>query len=157
MSRADLLDVNVWLALAHVHHPHHARAKQYWASADVPLAFCRASMQGFLRLVTQPKVMGHAVHTPAEAWHIYTAHLASGRSVLLPEPEGIDLVWQRLSTAPNFHARDWTDAYLASFAIQADCRMVSFDAGFARYQKVGPSQDVGLDFLHLAPELDAES
>ena len=157
MSRADLLDVNVWLALAHVHHPHHAAAKQYWAGATVPLAFCRTSMQGFLRLVTQAKVMGNAVHTPAEAWSIYTAHLASGRGVLLPEPDGIDVVWQRLSTVPNFHTRDWTDVYLASFAIQADCRMVSFDAGFAQYQQVGQSQEVGLDFLHLRPELIAEN
>lgn len=157
MSRADLLDVNVWLALAHVHHPHHAAARQYWASATVPLAFCRTSMQGFLRLVTQPKVMGDAVHTPAEAWHIYAAHLASGRSVLLSEPEGLDLVWQRLSSATGFHTRDWTDAYLASFAIQADCRMVSFDAGFAQYQKVGQNQEAGLDFLHLKPELEAEN
>lgn len=156
MSRADLLDVNVWLALAHVHHPHHAAARQYWASATVPLAFCRTTMQGFLRLVTQPAVMGNAVHTPPEAWSIYTAHLHSGRSVLLPEPDGIDVAWQRLSTVANFHTRDWTDTYLASFAIQADCRMVSFDAGFARYRKVGQSQDVGLDFLHLQPEQHAQ-
>lgn len=149
----DLLDVNVWLALAHVQHPHHTAAKQYWASATVPLAFCRTSMQGFLRLVTQAKVMGDAVHTPAEAWSIYTAHLASGRSVLLPEPDGLDVVWQRISTAPNFHIRDWTDAYLASFAITAHCRTVSFDAGFAKYQK----PDVGLDFLHLKPELDSKN
>ena len=149
----DLLDVNVWLALAHVQHPHHAAAKQYWANAIVPLAFCSTSMQGFLRLVTQPKVMGNAVHTPLEAWSIYAAHLASGRSVLLPEPDGLDVVWQRISTAPNFHIRDWTDAYLSSFAISANCRMVSFDAGFAKYQK----PDAGLEFLHLKPELQGKN
>ncbi len=157
MSRADLLDVNVWLALAHVHHPHHAAARQYWTDATVPLAFCRASMQGFLRLVTQKAVMGGAVHTPLEAWGIYTAHLATGRSVLLPEPDGIDVVWQRLSTAPNFHTREGTDAYLASFAIQSNCRVVSFDAGFAQYEKAGSNQGGGLDFLHLKPLLEAEN
>ena len=141
----DLLDVNVWLALAHVQHPQHAVAKQYWADATTPLAFCRTSMQGFLRLVTQPAVMGDAVHTPTEAWSIYTAHLASGRSVWLPEPDGLDAVWQRLSTVPTFHPRDWTDTYLASFAIQAGCRLVSFDVGFAKYQQQGS----GLDFLSL--------
>lgn len=144
-SACDLLDVNVWLALAHVQHPHHAAARQYWTSTTVQLAFCRTSMQGFLRLVTQVKVMGNAVHTSSEAWSIYTAHLASGRSVLLPEPDGLDAIWQRLSIAPNFHIRDWTDAYLASFAISAHCRMVSFDAGFMKYQ----NQGIGLDFLHL--------
>jgi uncharacterized protein len=152
-ATCDLLDVNVWLALAHVQHPHHEAAKQYWVGATVPLAFCRTSMQGFLRLVTQAKVMGDAAHTPLEAWGIYTAHLASGRSVFLPEPDGLDAVWQRLSASQNFHIRDWTDAYLASFAIQAHCRMVSFDAGFAKYQK----PDVGLDFLHLKPGLMAQT
>lgn len=116
------------------------------------MAFCRTSMQGFLRLVTQAKVMGNAVHTPLEAWGIYTAHLASGRSVLLPEPDGLDAIWQRLSTAPAFHIRDWTDAYLASFAISANCRMVSFDAGFTKYR----NQNVGLDFLHLKPGVEGE-
>ena len=107
-------------------------------------------MQGFLRLVTQAAVMGNAVHTPQEAWSICTAHLASGRSVLLPEPVGLDAVWQRLTTRSGFHVRDWTDAYLASFAIHANCRMVSFDAGFAKYQ----NPDSGLNFLHLKQELE---
>ena len=151
MSQADLPDVNVWLALAHVHHPHHAAARQYWTDATVPLAFCRTSLQGFMQLVTQPVVMGKAVHTPAEAWGIYTAHLASGRSVLMTEPAGIDMMWQRLSTLPKFHIRDWADSYLASFAISTNCRMVSFDAEFAKYQKPG----VGLDFLHLKPAVKA--
>ena len=153
MSRTDLLDVNVWLALAHVHHPHHATARQYWLDARVPMAFCRTSVQGFLRLVTQAAVMGNAVHTPSEAWSIYTAHLASGRSVLLPEPDGLDASWQRMTTSANFRTRDWTDAYLANFAIQANCRMVSFDAGFAKYQTSEP----GLAFLHLQPESAQQS
>ena len=149
MSRADLLDVNVWLALAHVQHPHHAVAREYWATSTVPMAFCRTSMQGFLRLVTQPAVMGNAVHSPVEAWSIYTAHLSTGRSVLLPEPDGIDAVWQRLSCTKSFHVRDWTDAYLASFAISADCRLVSFDAGLGQYRNKLDKQQLQLDFLHL--------
>ena len=153
MSRADLLDVNVWLALAHVHHPHHAAARRYWTASAVPMAFCRVSMQGFLRLVTQPAVMGSAVHTPAEAWDIYSAHLSTGRSGLISEPDDIDAVWQRLSTAQGFHVRDWTDTYLASFAICGGYRLVSFDAGFAKYQSKAKNQqgkhDAVLDFLQL--------
>ena len=101
--------------------------------------------------------MGGAVHTPLEAWGIYTAHMATGRSMLIPEPDGIDVVWQRLSTAPSFHIRDWMDAYLASFAIQANCRLVSFDAGFAQYEKAGPGHGEALNFLHLKPLLEAEN
>ena len=101
----------------------------------------------------QVAVMGDAVHTPTEAWGIYAAHLSTGRSVFLAEPDGLDADWQRLSSADGFHARDWTDAYLASFAIAADCRLVSFDAGFVKYQTKaqgkGKAQTASLEFLHL--------
>ena len=111
--------------------------------------------------------MGAAVQTLAEAWSIYTARLATGRSVLLAEPDNVDSVWQRLSSVENFHIRDSADAYLASFALCADYRLVSFDAGFARYRPSesgkefskakGKLKSLGtqLDFLHLRPELEA--
>ena len=141
MKAPDLLDVNVWLALAHPGHTHHEAAKNYWSSAPSQLAFCRASMQGFLRLVTQPAVMGAAVHTPEEAWSIYDAHLGCGRVVFLPEPATAEEQMRRYSSRPGFQTRNWTDAWLASFAVTAGCRMVSFDGGFTQYD--------GLDFLQL--------
>lgn len=141
MTAPDLLDVNVWLALAYPGHTHHEAARHYWAGASSPLAFCRSSMQGFLRLVTQPAVMGAAAHTPEEAWAIYEAHLSGGRAVLLPEPATAEAQMRRYTTRPGFRARDWTDAWLASFAVTAGCRMVSFDAGFTQYES--------LDFLQL--------
>jgi predicted nucleic acid-binding protein len=38
--------------------------------------------------------------------------------------------------------RNWTDAYLAAFAVSASLRLVSFDADFKKFP--------GLDFLHLS-------
>ena len=141
MTPFDLLDVNVWLALAHPGHMHHAVAKNYWAGAQAQSAFCRVSMQGFLRLVTQAAVMGSAVHTPEEAWSIYAAHLTSGRTLFLHEPATLEEQVQRYTTKAHFNLRDWTDAWLAGFAVAAGCRLVSFDAGFKQFE--------GLDFLHL--------
>ncbi len=46
-----------------------------------------------------------------------------------------------LTLRDGLEQRDWTDAYLASFAMTAACRMVSFDKGFAQYE--------GLQFLQL--------
>jgi uncharacterized protein len=137
----DLLDVNVWLALAHPGHTHHTAAKHYWQNSVNGMAFCRTTMQGFLRLVTQPAVMGAAVHSTAEAWMIYSAHLASGRVQFVAEPASIEAQLRALTLRDNFQQRDWTDAYLASFAMTAACRMVSFDKGFAQYE--------GLQFLQL--------
>ena len=145
MTAPDLPDVNVWIALANIYHPHHPSAKQYWQNPAHNFAFCRVSMMGFLRIATQKTIMGEAVHTPLEAWGIYNAHLATGRSVFASEPTGLDDALQRITNAPSFHPRDWIDAYLASFALQAGCRLVSFDKGFAQYQ--APH---GLDFLLLS-------
>jgi uncharacterized protein len=137
----DLLDVNVWLALAHPGHTHHAAAKHYWLNSVDMMVFCRTTMQGFLRLVTQPAVMGSAVHTTAEAWTIYSAHLASGRVQFAAEPASVEAQLRTITLRNGFQQRDWTDAYLASFAMAAACRMVSFDKGFAQYE--------GLQFLQL--------
>jgi uncharacterized protein len=137
----DLLDVNVWLALAHPGHTHHAAAKNYWSESQAQPAFCRVSMQGFLRLVTQATVMGPAAHTPEEAWSIYAAHLHGGRTLFLHESAMLEEQVQRYTTKADFNLRDWTDAWLAGFAVTAGCRLVSFDGGFKQYE--------GLDFLHL--------
>jgi uncharacterized protein len=137
----DLLDVNVWLALAHPGHTHHLAAKDFWQNCAEPMAFCRTTMQGFLRLVTEPAVMGAAVHNAAEAWLIYNAHLASGRVQFVAEPASLEAQWRAVTLRADFAQRDWTDAYLASFAMAAGCRMVSFDKGFAQYG--------GLEFLQL--------
>ena len=141
MKSIDLLDVNVWLALAHPRHSHHEAAINYWSAATAQLAFCRTSMQGFLRLLTQPAVMGKALHTAEEAWEIYAAYLNSGRVTFIPEPATTEAQMRTYTTRPDFHVRDWTDAYLASFAITAGCRMVSFSSGFKQYE--------ALDFLPL--------
>ena len=85
--------------------------------------------------------MGAAAHTAAEAWTIYSAHLASGRVQWVTEPASIEVQLRALTLRDTFQQRDWTDAYLASFAMTAGCRMVSFDKGFAQYE--------GLQFLQL--------
>ena len=62
----DLLDINVWLALADENHQHHCRARLYWEKESAArLAFCRVTMLGFLRLATHPRAMnGHPLFRP---------------------------------------------------------------------------------------------
>ena len=55
----DLPDVNVWLALAVNQHPHHDAAAAYWSAHEAGLVwFCRVTMLGLVRLLSNPKVMG---------------------------------------------------------------------------------------------------
>ena len=60
----------------------------------------------------------------------------------LREPVGLDDRYCALSCAPGFAHHLWTNAYLAAFAMVGNCRLVSFDADFKRFD--------GLDFLHLS-------
>ena len=58
-SCGDLPDVNVWLALAVNQHPHHDAAAAYWSGHQAgPVWFCRVTMLGLVRLLSNPKVMG---------------------------------------------------------------------------------------------------
>ena len=63
-----LIDINVWLALSLEQHPQHLAAARWYASlSDPALLFCRFTMLGFLRLLTNRQVMGDSTMTVAGA------------------------------------------------------------------------------------------
>jgi toxin-antitoxin system PIN domain toxin len=139
----DLPDVNVWLALADADHKHHAVAKAYWLRLDAtPVAFCRVSMLGFLRLSTQPKVLSFRPSIQ-EAWNLYRQYLSDPHVVFLNEPPDFEAFMEKLTSTPGFVHRLSTDAYLAALAIASGCRLVSLDSDFQTFD--------GLHFLHLKP------
>lgn len=136
---ADLLDVNVWLALAVEEHPRHKPALNSWGQLKRP-SFCRVTQLGFLRLLCNPHVMGGAVLEPEAAWEEYAGLLRDGGLEFVEEPSGLDARLKQLTKG----SRDfWTDAYLAAFARCANLRLVSFDSGFSRFSD--------LSFLELRP------
>jgi len=134
-SSADLLDVNVWLALAAEAHPHHSRAAVYWENEAAPVnAFCRLTQLAFLRHLTNKVIMTDQVLSPSAAWEKYQEFLALPEVVCLAEPAGLD---ERLGdfcnlgrTSPNL----WTDAYLAAFGKCGALRLVTFDRGFSKFK-----------------------
>ena len=146
-SSADLLDANVWLALAAEAHTHHRRAEAYWKSEAAPIAaFCRLTQLAFLRHLTNRTIMGDQALTPSSAWTKRGEFLALPEVRFLAEPPGLDEQLGELChlgrTSPNL----WTDAYLASFAKCAGLRLVTFDHFFTRF--------TGLELLILKPEED---
>ncbi len=138
----DLLDVNVWLALAVEAHTHHARAKEYWQKGAAPVtAFCRITHLAFLRHLTNKAVMGGHRLTLSAAWAKSAEFLALPEVALLSEPAGLDDQLERFCQTGAGSPNWWTDAYLAAFAKCAGLRLVSFDQGF--------SKTAGLDLLLL--------
>ena len=134
ISTIDLPDVNVWLALTNPDHAFHARAVQYWNEEMHVggIAFCRITMLGFLRLMTNAKAMADKPFGHQEAWEIYGTYRGLPEVRFLIEAPDIETRFTTL----DFPQRMWTDAYLAAFVLTAGCRIVSFDRDFSRFNEV---------------------
>lgn len=141
----DLLDLNVWLALVVEGHSHHELARRYWRTEGASvhaIHFCRVTMLGFLRLLTQPKLMGSAACSAPEAAERYLSLLSLPEIEMTPEPADCEDILLGYVRQPWFVPRLWTDAYLAAFAVSGGLRLVTFDTDFARFGE--------LQRLHLA-------
>ncbi len=126
-----LADVNVWTALALAGHAHHSAAGQWLRKAETDqLFFCRVTQSGFLRLLTNARIMGEHTLTPTQAWGVYDTSYKDDHVRFAPEPPGLEAAWRaatrRSRTGPNF----WMDAYLSAFAAAAGFTVVTFDRGF---------------------------
>jgi len=130
-----LPDINVWIALAVAEHVHHAPATA-WAEAAASdlLAFCRVTQMGFLRLLTNPQIMGGDELTSARAWSLLDSFYLDDGIVFVEEPAGIESRWRALTRHSRFGRNMWTDAYLAAFAGTGGHTLITFDAGFTRYK-----------------------
>jgi uncharacterized protein len=137
---ADLLDVNVWLALTVQGHPHHRAGRKAWTQLTRP-SFCRQTHLGLLRLLCNPHVMGRAVLEPAGAWAAYQPLIDADAVEFVDEPAGLEARLKHFAKGARAARDFWSDAYLAAFARCAGMRLVSFDSGFTRYKD--------LDFLLL--------
>ncbi|MGA3096340.1 MAG: TA system VapC family ribonuclease toxin [Bryobacteraceae bacterium] len=129
-----MIDINVWLALTWDKHPQHIPASRWYASIDdAALLFCRLTMLGFLRLLTNRKVMGGSTTTLAGALQLYDRWTGDPRVELAPEPRGAETLF-RQATGP-FALQPATkaiaDCYLVGFAEAAGAHVVTFDRGLA--------------------------
>jgi len=139
----DLLDVNVWLALADENHRRHRRARRYWEEESAArLAFCRVTMLGFLRLATHSKVMNGQPFSAPQAWQAYHAFRVLPEVEFLSDPPTLDETLSAWAGQPDFPTNLWTDAYLAALALSTNARLVSFDSDFHRF--------TALQFLHIS-------
>ena len=128
-----LPDVNVWIAIAADRHEHHDLARQWFDSAVAPVCFCRVTQMAFLRLLTNPKVMGEDSLSPAGAIAVYRQLASDERVRFAPEPPNIESAWISLMSAREASGSTWTDAYLAAFALEAGFRLISFDRGMSHW------------------------
>ena len=130
-----LLDANV-LVYAHVgSFAHHARART-WLDTQLngrfPVGLPWASLLGFLRIVTNPRVFERP-ETMAAAWRQVGSWLEA-EVVWIPEPteRHREILGALLETA-GVQANLVPDAHLAALAIEHGLLLCSTDSDFARF------------------------
>ena len=86
-----LADSNVWLALTWDRHPQHSQAARWFDSVgDAALLFCRFTMLGLLRLLTNRQVMGDSTAS-LFGWRRFAlswSWLSATTSFLVTRPQG---------------------------------------------------------------------
>jgi toxin-antitoxin system PIN domain toxin len=127
-------DINVWIALTYRGHIHYTTARTWLDSVpeDSELCFCRLTQLGFLRLLTNPTVMGTKVVSQAAAWDVYDEWLEHGRAVYLDEPATIENVFRSISKSHDAAPKDWADSYISAFAQVSGLQLVTFDRALQR-------------------------
>lgn len=137
LKKSCLVDVNVWIALAYDLHVHHSVALKWFEGLGPEQAlFCRATQLGFLRLLTNRKVMRNDTLNQLEAWKTYDRTLRDSRVVFVGEPTRLEPELRRLTKSSLQSTNLWTDAYLAAFASASGCSVATFDKGFAAMRGV---------------------
>ena len=151
--RGDLLDVNVWIALAQPSHAHHSFVKAYWeqtlerfahenVAAENTLAipaklyFCRTTMLGLVRVLSQTS-MAYGKHMSlAEAFSVYEQFRYTKEVDFAHENlVNVDAVMAGLfASHGNLPMRMSTDVYLAALAQALNLRFVTFDRDFLRFE-----------------------
>jgi toxin-antitoxin system PIN domain toxin len=135
----SLAGSNLWLALTLSQHVFH-RTTRDWNGGlrqGETVAFCRATQQTFLRLLTTKEVLapyGNAPLTNAEAWKKYDAWLATTLVTYEDEPAGMEAFWRRLRERRSASPKLWMDAYLAAFAIAGGFQLVTTDKAFKQFK-----------------------
>jgi len=133
-----LIDVNVWLAISWNQHPQHAAALRWYNSVhQAALLFCRFTMLGFLRLLTNRTVMGDSTFALGNALQIFDRWNEDPRVTMAAEPHGAETLF-RLAITPFLlqpATKAIADCYLVAFAEAAGAHLVTFDKGLAATAK----------------------
>jgi uncharacterized protein len=134
-----LPDVNIWVALNLSDHTHRKASKLWFDDnyADNSILFCRATQQGFLRILTNPsvlKIYGLDALTNHQAWHNFETAMTDTRISFADEPVGIVETWKSLALRKTASPKLWMDAYLAAFAIKSGFQLITADHAFTQFK-----------------------
>ena len=129
-------DINLLIHAYNADSRVHARARAWWEatlSDPAPVGLPWATMLGFVRIATHPRVLDNPLPADA-ACALVEAWLSQPQVMILhPGERHADLVFgllRQLGSAGNLT----TDAHLAALAMEHQAELNSTDADFARFQ-----------------------
>ena len=123
--------MNVWLALAAPEHVHAPLARGWWKSEEGPIAFCRLTQLGFLRLMTTAAAMDGKPLATAQAWRVYDRFYNDDRVTFVSEPVEVEKRFREKAAGRDASPKMWADAWLLAFAQEAEGVLVTFDRALA--------------------------
>ena len=134
MSREPvwLFDANLLIALTHAAHVHHGEAHRWFAARTKRRwATCALTQLAFLRLTSNPKVVGETI-SPADALDALATMTAQPLHEYWPEsPEPRQLpTLQNLALVGH---RQVTDAYLLGLAVHKRQQLATLDRGLLSF------------------------
>ena len=129
-----LPDINLVVYAYNEDAPFHAPAKAWWErclSETEPVGLPWAVMLGFVRLMSNRRVLARPMSAPEAAEQCKRWMLQPNVRIVLPGPAHIDILVGLLKgpMGPNLV----TDAHLAALAIEHQAELHSNDSDFARF------------------------
>lgn len=127
-----LLDANLLIALTHAAHVHHTEAHRWFAlQPQRRWASCSLTQLAFVRLTSNPKVVGEII-SPAEAMRALATMTEQAGHEYWPEsPEPVQV--PTLHSAALVGHRQVTDAYLLGLAAHKGERLATLDRGLLSF------------------------
>ena len=128
-------DANVLLYATDAASRHHARAREWIEgalSATESVGFAIVSLLAFIRIATNPRIMGAPLEV-SEAFDQIEEWLAQPPATMLHPGRRHLGVWRELLESSGPAGNLTTDAHLAALAIEHGATVATFDADFHRF------------------------
>lgn len=125
---ADLLDVNVVIALLDTDHGFHERAHSWWRETQPVWAGCPITENGVVRIMSLANYCPQRKRTVAEVARQLHVFRSTSRHVFWPDVLTItdETLFHRERILTGKHL---TDLYLLALAVKNNGRLVTFDRG----------------------------
>jgi toxin-antitoxin system PIN domain toxin len=133
-----VIDVNILAYVVSQPALLHKPVMAWWTAAlrgDEPLALSWTVINGFLRVVTNPKALEFPL-SAEEALERVDAWLSHPTVCLIQETDNHWAVLQQLIQEADITGKRVTDAHLAALAISRGAELVSCDRDFARFRQL---------------------